>query len=264
MDQNKFAIIKRLENHLDKEMVQYNQTVAENKKLQKEIDKYRKDKKASDEILAKLIKQKQNLENATTKTTQKRNKERAAIEDATMTTVLIKSTYGKKKEEYNENISRLKHRLQEKIEDQKEDERNRGKDLEKLDKELANPVDVIAQRLENWKARVKHKKETLDMFIKHIGIIRDAFGQIKKATGISNIQEIVVSFIKSQEQTDALNSHLNILDQEIDSLEDQKSSIRKEIKSKDSAIQYYNTSNSSIAESIKMKRNDLSQSTKAK
>jgi len=226
----KAAVIKRLENQLDKEIVQYNQTVAENKTLRKEIDKYRKDKKASEEIFGKLQKQKHEIEINTMQTTKERNKELTEIEDATMSTILIKNTYGKKKEEYNSNITSLKKKLKDKVEDQKEEERYRSKEADKADKDQTNPIDTIKMRLDNWKARLKHKKDTLDMYVKHINIIRDAFDQIKKATGISNIQEIVVTFIKSQEQTDALNNHLNSLDQELDSLEEQKAQLTKEYK----------------------------------
>ena len=228
----KAAVIKRLENQLDKEIVQYNQTVAENKMLRKEIDKYRKDGKAAEEIFSKLMKQKQTIEVSTMQTTKERNKELTEIEDATMSTILIKNTYGKKKEEYNSNISTLKQRLKEKVEDQKEEERFRSKEAEKADKDQTNPIDTIKMRLDNWKGRLKHKKDTLDMYVKHINIIRDAFEQIKKATGISNTQEIVVTFIKSQEQTDALNNHLNALDQELDSLEEQKAELAKELRQK--------------------------------
>jgi chromosome segregation ATPase len=228
----KAATIKRLENQLDKEIVQYNQTVAENKKLRNEIDKYRKDKKAADEIYSKLMKQKGGIESDTMKTTKNRNKELTEIEDATMSTILIKKTYHEKKEDYNGNIKTLKERLKDKVDDQSAEERSRPKEIEKMDKDQTNPMDIIQARLANWKARLRHKKDTLDMYVKHINIIRDAFDQIKKATGISNIQEIVVTFIKSQEQTDALNSHLNTLDQEIDGLEEQKAELRKELKIK--------------------------------
>ncbi len=228
----KAAIIKRLENQLDKEIVQYNQTVAENKALRTEIDKYRKDKKAAEEIFTKLTKQKQNIEITTMETTKETNQQLTEIDDATMSTILIKETYGKKKKDYNASISMLKQRLKEKVEDQKEEERFRSKEADKVDKDQTNPIDTIKMRLDSWKARLKHKKDTSDMYLKHIGIIRDAFEQIKKATGISNIQEIVTTFIKSQEQTDALNNHLNALDQELDSLEEQKGELLKELQLK--------------------------------
>eukprot|EP00826_Nyctotherus_ovalis_P010193 TRINITY_DN12709_c0_g1_i2.p1 TRINITY_DN12709_c0_g1~~TRINITY_DN12709_c0_g1_i2.p1 ORF type:complete len:313 (-),score=129.63 TRINITY_DN12709_c0_g1_i2:930-1868(-) len=223
------ANIKRMENQLEKEILKYNQIVSENKALRRDINKYRKDKKAAEEIYNTRLKQKQNIENDTLKVTKERNREVAEIEDATMSTILIKNTYGKKKEEYNRNIEELKTSLKSKTDKQKSEEWQRPKSSDDMSKSQSNPVDIIKMRLDNWRAKVTHKKETLDMYTKHINIIRDAFDQIKKATGISNIQEIVVTFIKSQEQADALNNQLNSLDQELDNLEEQKSSITKEL-----------------------------------
>lgn len=225
----KAASIKRLENQLEKEIVRYNQRVSENKMLRGEIDKLRKDKKAAEEIYNKLLKQKQNIEQDTLQTTKERNRELAEIEDNTMSTILIKNTYAKKKEEYNRNIEELKANLKSKVEKQKEDEWARTGGNDPIGKDQNNPVDIVKMRLDNWKAKVTHKKETLDIYIKHINIIRDAFDQIRKATGISNIQEIVVTFIKSQEQADALNNQLNSLDQELDNLEEKKSRLTKEL-----------------------------------
>lgn len=224
------ANIKRMENQLEKEIIKYNEIVSENKGLRRDIDKYRKDKKAAEEIYNNRLKQKQAIEQSTLQVTKERNKEMAEIEDATMSTILIKNTYEKRKEEYNRNIEDLKTSLKKKTDKQKEEEWERPKTPEEISKNQSNPVDIIKMRLDNWKAKVTHKKETLDMYIKHINIIRDAFDQIKKATGISNIQEIVVTFIKSQEQADALNNQLNSLDQELDSLEEKKTNLSKELK----------------------------------
>jgi chromosome segregation ATPase len=224
------ANIKRMENQLEKDIIKYNQMVSENKSLRRDIDKYRKDKKAAEEIYNTRLKQKQAIEQTTLSVTKERNKEVAEIEDATMNTILIKSTYGKKKEEYNRSLDELKTILKARIEKQKGEEWQRPRSPGDGSKSQSNPVDIIKMRLDNWKAKVTHKKETLDMYTKHINIIRDAFDQIKKATGISNIQEIVVTFIKSQEQADALNNQLNSLDQELDNLEEKKANITKELK----------------------------------
>jgi hypothetical protein len=136
--------------------------------------------------------------------------------------------------------------------------------LDKMDKDQQNPVEIITKRLENWQSRVRHKKETLDMYIKHINIIREAFDQIKKATGISNIQEIVVTFIKSQEQTDSLNNHLNTLDQEIDVLEEQKAELTKELRSKEGTIAKHRASNDSMADILLKQRDEMKTTTTAK
>lgn len=52
-------------------------------------------------------------------------------------------------------------------------------------------------------------------------IIEDAFDQIREATGISSIDEIVTTFIKADEQNHSLYNYVNVLNQECDSLEEQ-------------------------------------------
>jgi hypothetical protein len=51
-------------------------------------------------------------------------------------------------------------------------------------------------------------------------IIEDAFEQIKEATGISSVEEIVTTFIKAEEQNTSLYNFVNLLNQETDALED--------------------------------------------
>jgi coiled-coil domain-containing protein 63/114 len=45
----------------------------------------------------------------------------------------------------------------------------------------------------------KEKKKLLDQYMRNSRIIEDAFEQIKDATGIQNIEEIVTTFIKAEE-----------------------------------------------------------------
>lgn len=39
----------------------------------------------------------------------------------------------------------------------------------------------------------------MDMYVRNVKIIEDAFEQIKEATGISSTEEIVTTFIKAEE-----------------------------------------------------------------
>jgi hypothetical protein len=39
----------------------------------------------------------------------------------------------------------------------------------------------------------------MEQYRKNVQVIEDAFDQIKQATGISNIEEIVTTFIKAEE-----------------------------------------------------------------
>ena len=60
-------------------------------------------------------------------------------------------------------------------------------------------------------------------------VIEDAFDQIKKSTGISNIEEIVTTFIKAEEQNYSLFNYVNTLTTELDHLNEANENIKKAI-----------------------------------
>lgn len=69
----------------------------------------------------------------------------------------------------------------------------------------------------------------MDMYIRNVKIIEDAFEQIKEATGISSTEEIVTTFIKAEEQNYSLYNYVNMLNSEIDMIEEQNKMIESEI-----------------------------------
>ena len=64
------------------------------------------------------------------------------------------------------------------------------------------------------------KKKNLDSYLKHINSLRNGFESIKTATGISIIEDMVTSCVKSEEQNRQVLSYLNYLNAEIDLLEE--------------------------------------------
>ncbi len=69
----------------------------------------------------------------------------------------------------------------------------------------------------------------MDQYIRNVRVIEDAFDQIKEATGISNIEEIVTTFIKAEEQNYSLYNYVNMLNTETDGLEESNKEIREQI-----------------------------------
>jgi len=69
----------------------------------------------------------------------------------------------------------------------------------------------------------------MDMYVRNVKVIEDAFDQIKEATGISSIEEIVTTFIKSEEQNNSLFNYVNMFNSEIDMINEQNLTIRQEI-----------------------------------
>jgi hypothetical protein len=59
----------------------------------------------------------------------------------------------------------------------------------------------------------------IDQYTKNASIIEQAFEQIKEHSGISDIEEIVTTFIKAEEQNYSLYNYVNLLGQETDALE---------------------------------------------
>lgn len=69
----------------------------------------------------------------------------------------------------------------------------------------------------------------MDQYLRNVKVIEDAFDQIKQATGISNIEEIVTTFIKAEEQNYSLFNYVNMLNTEYDLLEESNQEIKQQI-----------------------------------
>ena len=96
--------------------------------------------------------------------------------------------------------------------------------------EFSNPAALLKPRLARWKANNLEKKNLMDMYIRNVKIIEDAFEQIKEQTGISSTEEIVTTFVKAEEQNYSLYNYVNMLNSDIDMIEEQNKSIEQEIK----------------------------------
>jgi len=60
----------------------------------------------------------------------------------------------------------------------------------------------------------------IEQYKKHMIMIEEAFDDIKKKSGIEDLDEITNTFIKSEEQNYSLYNYMDTLTQNIDSLEE--------------------------------------------
>ena len=113
--------------------------------------------------------------------------------------------------------------LEDKAQDKnKEHEEGKGADF-------SNPIVILKRRLNKITETNKEKRKLMDQYIRNVKVIEDAFDQIKQATGISNIEEIVTTFIKAEEQNYSLQNYVNMLNTEYDQLEDSNKEIKEQI-----------------------------------
>ena len=103
---------------------------------------------------------------------------------------------------FEHKIMDLQEKLKEKDDDQAEKTRSKDMGAKKTKsgtQEFANPADLLKLRLDKVVNNNKEKKTLMDMYVRNVKIIEDAFEQIKESTGISSVEEIVTTFIKAEE-----------------------------------------------------------------
>lgn len=95
--------------------------------------------------------------------------------------------------------------------------------------DFSNHINVLRLRLAKIIATNKGKKRLMDQYVRNVSAMKDAFDQIREATGISSIEETVTSFIKAEEQNYSLHNFLNMLGTETDLLEESNREIKDQI-----------------------------------
>ena len=227
------AKIKVLENQLEKQLKTLNDLQSENKNLRGEIDVHRKEQSVQDKVIQgyqREIRQITERVKTLNKTTQSANK---GSQDTNNQILALKAKHDLDKFNFEHRINDLQIKLQEKDEDQAEN-RTRTKDMNATKgtavTEFANPAELLRIRLNKVVNNNKEKKNLMDMYIRNVNIIRDAFDQIKESTGIASNEEIVTTFIKAEEQNNSLFNYINVLSGEIDMIDEQNRNIEDEIR----------------------------------
>lgn len=95
--------------------------------------------------------------------------------------------------------------------------------------DFSSNVSILKLRLSKIIATNKEKKRLMDQYFRNVKVIEDAFEQIKEATGITSIEEIVTSFVKAEEQNYTLYNFVNSLGNETDQLEESNKEIKAQI-----------------------------------
>jgi coiled-coil domain-containing protein 63/114 len=209
-----------------------NDLETENKNLRKEIDVCRKEQGVQDKVISSYTKEiKQLTEKAKGMLKNTANTTKGA-QDTSNQILALKAKHDIDKFNFEHKINELQEKLLDKEDDQAE--KTRSKDMGNTKKaqvtEFANPAFLMKLRKDKVLAYNKEKKKLLDNYTRNVKIIEDAFDQIKDSTGIASVDEIVTTFIKTEEQNISLFNYLNLLNNEVDMIEEQNKNIEDEIR----------------------------------
>lgn len=216
---------------IKQEQLSLNSTKSQNNEYKREIDMLRREimyKNNETKRLTKLTKkmhQKAEQENGQAVHTMQ------LAEQQINQAIALRAKHEEDKDHFEAEIKRYQDKLYEKEEENKiDDDQSTAPTKEKAKTgEFQNPLAILKLRLAKIVATNREKKRLMDQYLRNVKVIEDAFEQIKEATGITAIDEIVTSFIKAEEQNYSLLNYVNKLTNETDQLEDSNREIREQI-----------------------------------
>ena len=212
-----------LEKRIELEIIHLNETKAQCQLLRNEVNSYRKDKSHYKRTLQNIKEDINNFAKAADEKRQESMQESEKEAKYQKKIQTLRSRSMNEKSQYTEKVSEYSTFIQEKIEIRKEIHKKIEEGILGQVKKQSDSVEISKlqkELLSRWQEKLKDKKKTLDSYLRHLNVLQETFGQIKLATGINSVEEIVTAVIKSEEQNYEVYSYVNSLNSEIDSLKE--------------------------------------------
>ena len=228
--------LKNLRNAQKNEELKLNETTSKNKALKREINTMRRDLISADTEIANLKGSIEKLmkdpEHSIKKQNQLYIEHKKNIEETNNQILSLKAKHEVEKKRFEKEIESINLKLKAEDKDKerlhKGDGKGGGKTSPKLKAEYSNPITVLKRRLAKMTSTNIQKRKLIDQYIKNVSVIQDAFNQIQEATGI-NLNEIVTTFIKAEEQNYSLYNYVNRLNNETDQLDEANKILKEDI-----------------------------------
>lgn len=214
--------VNHLEHQLDITLTKLNKTSTSNRQLRDQIDTMRLNSLTEKEKIEKLVHQIENVEELKGQEQMLTAREVSIADRLVKSTDLLRSRSTNQRMFFNEKIgtltvsytqSCLKHNLKDstvKIAQIYVDPRYKSK-AENLD-----PTLVLKKLKAKWETIVADVNTKVIVTKRDLKIMNSGLSQIKKATGMVEIEEIVTTFVKSEDQNYSLSNYLSNLHRELE------------------------------------------------
>jgi len=232
--ENNQAIAKQiqiLENRLDKALKKYNEALANNKRLRENIDNLRRERLVFDQIYKKLEKELAEKKKEMARIIEISNKAYEARDAAQAEMAALKQQADKEQQEFEQEWKELGKMIE---------QDRKMKDFMKKEREKLSMAEHRGEMTVEQEASLKKKvlrgnwgiakdKASIHASMEKVQSYEEAFAKIQAATGISDIDELVTTFINAEDQNFALFNYVNELNSECEKLEEQIADIKSEI-----------------------------------
>ena len=213
--------IRILEDRLDRAIIRFNDCLGVNKALREEIDNLRRERSAFEEVVDKMTKELHRKKEEIAKHTEMTN---IAYEARDLGKARIRQLNMERTQERDELVKKLKEIDEE---------------MDRLDQQHAKSLELAEAASKEDEARQKRRFQNAllrqandqqqDDGLNQVRVFQEAFQQIKEATGVADVIELVNCFIDAEDENFSLFNFMNELHTEAARLDEQIADLRREL-----------------------------------
>jgi len=223
--------IRTLENRLDKALVKFNEALAHNHTLRENIDNLRRERVVFDGIYRKLERELHEKKNKMAQIIEVSNASYEARDRAQSEMVQLKTQADREQTKFEVEWSQLGQLIEE---DRKLKEFQKNKDREKITMNRTDPSmeeeDKLRKKVNKGSWSIAKDKADIHLSMEKVQSYEEAFAKIQKATKITDIDELVQTFINAEDNNFKLFNYVNDLANKIEKLEEEIGSVTNDIK----------------------------------
>ena len=221
---NHFMIQKQiriLENRLEKALVKFNEAIAHNKTLRDQIDDLRRERVVFESIYRKMERELHDRKQKMAEIIELSNQSYEQRDTYQMEVAAIEQANRKENEEFEEQMLELGRMLENELKLPAPGANRLGASTSM--KNFSNTQDTQSNTMgKTWNGSQDANS------IERVQNFEEAFNKIKQATGISDVEELVRTFIKNEDHNFSLFNYVNEQNNEIEKYEEQIQSLREE------------------------------------
>jgi chromosome segregation ATPase len=95
--------------------------------------------------------------------------------------------------------------------------------------EMHDRMPILDYLIDKWKYMTKYKRNMLDKYIRYANEIRISFDKLLNYLGLESLDKLPEIYTKNEKQMSEIESYLSCLSTEVDSLNEQKSLLKRQI-----------------------------------
>ena len=237
--------IRILENRLDKALIKFNESIAHNKTLRDEIDDLRRERVVFENIYRKMERELQERKQKMAEIIETANQAYEQRDTYQMEVAAIEQANRKEQEEFEEQMVELTRMLESELRLPNPgamttrlmasssngymagtDQTGKGETTYSPSKGGSPGARGTGSKGATWSAT--NAAHVQSKSFERVQNFEEAFNKIKSATGITDIEELVRTFIKNEDHNFSLFNYVNEQNNEIEKLEEQIQTLREE------------------------------------